>query len=190
MINVNRAEHVRSWSDLEFLPGALDGLALLTRSGIQVVVVTNQAIVNRGVVTRAALDRIHERMIAEIDRQDGAVQAFWSVPIGPMKVVPAGSRPRDSSSTRCPSWDRPVRRGDDRGPSARPGGGAPCRLPVDPAAQRTGSRTAPGYEPPVGCLAIVPGLLEAARFLTGSSANVICSRPWLARIEGARPRGR
>ncbi len=83
VINVNRAEHVRSWPELEFLPGALDGLALLARSDIPVVVVTNQAIVNRGVVTREALDGIHERMVAEIERRDGAIRDVLVCPHRP-----------------------------------------------------------------------------------------------------------
>ena len=71
VINVNRVDTSPHLVDLEFLPGVLDGLALLARSGLQVVVVTNQSIVNRGIVARDAVDRIHDRMVAEINGRAG-----------------------------------------------------------------------------------------------------------------------
>ncbi len=168
VINVNRAEHVRSWSDLEFLPGALDGLALLAQSGIPVVVVTNQAIVNRGVVTRAALDRIHERMIAEIDRQDGAIQDVLVCPHRPDEgcacrkpapglLIDAVAKLRIDPSDAVMIGDHP------RDLEAARRAGCPSILVLSGRAPEPLA----GYEPPIGCLAVVPGLLEAARFLTG-----------------------
>jgi D-glycero-D-manno-heptose 1,7-bisphosphate phosphatase len=168
VINVNRAEHVRTWSDLEFLPGALDGLALLARFGVPVVVVTNQAIVNRGLVMRDTLDRIHERMVAEVDRRGGAIRQVLICPhrseegcscrkpapgllvsaaadleIDPSEAVMIGDHPHDLEAARragCPSIL--VLSGRTDGP-----------LPDD--------------QLPIGCLAILPGLLQAARFVTG-----------------------
>ena len=43
----NRNDHVKSWEEFRFLPQALDGLAQLARSDLSIVVVTNQAIINR-----------------------------------------------------------------------------------------------------------------------------------------------
>jgi D-glycero-D-manno-heptose 1,7-bisphosphate phosphatase len=53
VINVNRPSHVTSWEELDFIAGALDALALLTRAGYRILVLTNQAIVNRGADRRS-----------------------------------------------------------------------------------------------------------------------------------------
>jgi D-glycero-D-manno-heptose 1,7-bisphosphate phosphatase len=83
VINANRADHVTSWEQFKLLPGALDGLALLTRHGFQIVVVTNQAIVNRGTITRAALDDLHGRLIDAVERHGGRIAAVLACPHRP-----------------------------------------------------------------------------------------------------------
>lgn len=63
VINANRADHVTSWREFELLPGALEGLRLLTEYRYRIFVVTNQAAVNRGLISRAGLEAIHRRMV-------------------------------------------------------------------------------------------------------------------------------
>lgn len=60
--------YVRSWAEFEFLPGAIPALAELSRQGAQLIVVTNQRGVARGILARAALDDIHQRMTAVLAR--------------------------------------------------------------------------------------------------------------------------
>jgi D-glycero-D-manno-heptose 1,7-bisphosphate phosphatase len=62
VINENRDDHVKSWAEFRFLPGALDALRLLTRQGFRIFVITNQACVNRGLAKPADVDDIHWRM--------------------------------------------------------------------------------------------------------------------------------
>lgn len=83
VLNVNRAGYVKSWAEFAFLPGALDALALLARHGATVVVVTNQSIVNRGLVSRPELDRLHHRMLAEVSRRGGRISAVFACPHRP-----------------------------------------------------------------------------------------------------------
>jgi histidinol-phosphate phosphatase family protein len=77
VINRNLPDGVISWDDFEFLPGALSGLALLREAGHQVVVVTNQANIGRGILTRAQLDEIHRRMHVEITAAGGVIDAIY-----------------------------------------------------------------------------------------------------------------
>ena len=77
VINRNLPDGVTSWDDFEFLPGALSGLALLREAGHQVVVVTNQANIRRGRLTRAQLDEIHRRMTAEVISAGGLIDAVY-----------------------------------------------------------------------------------------------------------------
>jgi len=77
VINRNLPDGVTSWGDFEFLPGALPGLALLRKAGHKVVVVTNQANIGRGRLTRAQLDEIHRRMTAEVISAGGMIDAVY-----------------------------------------------------------------------------------------------------------------
>jgi D-glycero-D-manno-heptose 1,7-bisphosphate phosphatase len=58
----NRADHIRSWRDFEFVPGAIDAIASLRRAGAKVFVVTNQGAVGRGLMTQGDLANIHAKM--------------------------------------------------------------------------------------------------------------------------------
>jgi D-glycero-D-manno-heptose 1,7-bisphosphate phosphatase len=80
VINVNRADHVKSWEEFEFLPGAVEAVVELSRAGLDVFVITNQAIVNRGLVPRAIVDWIHPRMQNAVAERGGRITAVASCP--------------------------------------------------------------------------------------------------------------
>lgn len=67
----NRADHVKSWDEFVFLPGAVDALAQLSRAGFYVVVVTNQAVINRGIISAETVHEIHRRMTQAVERAGG-----------------------------------------------------------------------------------------------------------------------
>lgn len=73
-------EYVTSWAEFEFLPGALDGLRLLARTGAPLVVVTNQRGIARGRMTEADLADIHRRMTAEVTAAGGRIDAVYFCP--------------------------------------------------------------------------------------------------------------
>lgn len=64
VINHNRPDHVKDWSEFQFLPGALTALRLLTHAGFRIFIVTNQAAVGRGLMPVEALEQIHARLRA------------------------------------------------------------------------------------------------------------------------------
>lgn len=80
VINVNRADHVKSWNEFSFIPGALESIRRLTETGMPIFVVTNQAIVNRKLVTPETIDEIHGRMTAEIEKAGGLITKVYYCP--------------------------------------------------------------------------------------------------------------
>jgi D-glycero-D-manno-heptose 1,7-bisphosphate phosphatase len=80
VINLNRQNHVLDWEDFEFEEGALEALRLLHQAGNQVFVVTNQAAIGRGLASAAQIERLHERMLEEIQYAGGQVQAVLYCP--------------------------------------------------------------------------------------------------------------
>jgi D-glycero-D-manno-heptose 1,7-bisphosphate phosphatase len=80
VINLNRADHVKSWDEFEFIPGALNSIAELTTTGLPIFVVTNQAAVNRGLLSVDELAGIHSRMLAEVERVGGHIKQVYYCP--------------------------------------------------------------------------------------------------------------
>ena len=83
VINENHPDHVKRWSEFRFLPGAPEAIARLSRAGVRVFVITNQAIINRGTVSRDTVDAINEQMIEEIGRRGGRIEAVAYCPHRP-----------------------------------------------------------------------------------------------------------
>ena len=79
----NRSDHVKSWDEYRFLPGVKSGLAALSQLGLPIVIVTNQAIVNRGIVTAGVVEDIHQRMVAEVTAAAGRIDRIFYCPHRP-----------------------------------------------------------------------------------------------------------
>ncbi len=77
-----RGEYVRFWKDWQWLPGAKEAVALLKRAGYEVIVVSNQAGIARGVMSTNDLAEIHGRMKAEIREAGGEIDAIYFCPHG------------------------------------------------------------------------------------------------------------
>ncbi len=83
VINANREDHVKSWAEFQFLPGAPEAVARLSHAGVRVFVITNQAIINRGVVSRSTVDAINQQMVREVERRGGRIEAVAYCPHRP-----------------------------------------------------------------------------------------------------------
>jgi len=88
----NRDDHVKSWQEFVFLAGVLDALASLANSDLSIVVITNQAIVNRRIVSANVVEDIHRRMVTAIELAGGRVD----------RVVYCPHRPDEGCSCRKP----------------------------------------------------------------------------------------
>jgi D-glycero-D-manno-heptose 1,7-bisphosphate phosphatase len=75
--------YVREPAEFRWLPGALEGLALLRRAGLRLTVATNQAGVGRGLMSLEQLQAVHERMQAEAAAHGGALDAVLYCPHAP-----------------------------------------------------------------------------------------------------------
>src|SRR2546421_6753514 len=80
VINRRRLDHVKSWQEFEFLPGALDALAQLRRMGLRAVVITNQSAIGRGLISEEQLFSIHEQMTSLIAGAGGLIERIYICP--------------------------------------------------------------------------------------------------------------
>ena len=80
VINVERADYVKSWDEFQFLPGALSGIRRLTELGCRLFVVTNQAGIHRGIMPVATVTDIHRRMRDAIYDHGGRIDGVFFCP--------------------------------------------------------------------------------------------------------------
>jgi D-glycero-D-manno-heptose 1,7-bisphosphate phosphatase len=83
VINRNRSDYVKSWEEFEFLPRSLEALRMLAEHEAKVVVVTNQSVVGRGIISPDELERIHARMKEEVEAYGGRIDAVLCCPHSP-----------------------------------------------------------------------------------------------------------
>lgn len=75
-----RASYVRNWGEWEWLSGALEALRLFRDAGYRVIVVSNQAGINRGAMTHSDLAMVHDRMNVEVERAGGRIDRIYICP--------------------------------------------------------------------------------------------------------------
>jgi D-glycero-D-manno-heptose 1,7-bisphosphate phosphatase len=84
IINRMRTDYVKSWEELELVPGSLDAVARLSAAGREVIIVTNQSAIGRGLVSVQTVDEIHRRLEDAIRERGGSVRAFLLCPHTPL----------------------------------------------------------------------------------------------------------
>lgn len=74
------AEYVRRWDDWSWSPGAREALLLLREAGYRVLIASNQPGIGRNVITNRDLTVVHDRMLTEIRRAGGEIEAIYCCP--------------------------------------------------------------------------------------------------------------
>jgi len=63
--------------DFQLLPAACEGIGLLNKSGIKVIMVTNQSVIAPGYFTKAMLDMIHRKMMRDLVQHQAHIDAIY-----------------------------------------------------------------------------------------------------------------
>lgn len=81
VINRHRpGDYVKNWGEFQFLPGTRCAIARLTAAGYRVLVVTNQACIGKELISWAMMQEIHTRMMREVARAGGRIEAVLCCP--------------------------------------------------------------------------------------------------------------
>jgi D-glycero-D-manno-heptose 1,7-bisphosphate phosphatase len=75
-----KGDYVKNWQEFEFLDGAIEGLKLLTKKGYEFYIVTNQAGIARGLMTEAALKKIHRNMLIKFKEKGIKIKQIYYCP--------------------------------------------------------------------------------------------------------------
>ncbi len=92
VINEDRPDYVKSWEEFSFIPGAIEAIKALTEAKYEMVIVTNQAGIGKGVVSKIAVEEINRRMVGGIEEGGGKILAVYVCP----------HRPEDACKCRKP----------------------------------------------------------------------------------------
>lgn len=82
-INEDSAEYVKSPSEWQPLPGALEAIARLNHAGWHVVVASNQSGLGRGLFDVASLNAMHAKMHTMLAAVGGRIDAIFYCPHAP-----------------------------------------------------------------------------------------------------------
>lgn len=69
--------YVRNWSEFEFLKGVLKAMPILARKFDCIVVVTNQQGIAKGIMTTEALNKVHAKMLEEVEKVEGRIDKVY-----------------------------------------------------------------------------------------------------------------
>lgn len=103
-INVEK-HYLSSPGQVELLPGVAEGIQLMQRLGLTVVVVTNQSAIGRGYFGLDTLDRIHQRLHELLANHGASLDAIYVCP----------HRPDEGCSCRKPAPGLARKAGDEFG---------------------------------------------------------------------------
>jgi len=71
---------IRSWSQVEFLPRALDGLRLLAKGHFGVLVIADRPCVGKGLLSAHELQRLTQRLLLEVALEHGRIDKVYCCP--------------------------------------------------------------------------------------------------------------
>lgn len=111
VLNVERG-YVHRIEDFEWLPGVTDALRRLADSGFELVVVTNQAGIAKGLYDEAQYRRLTRHMREQLDREGIALAGVYHCPHHPQAALPAYAR---SCECRKPAPGLLLRAADELG---------------------------------------------------------------------------
>ena len=83
VINRDSPDYIKCRAEFHPLPGSLGAIARLTQLGVRVIVVTNQSVINRGMVPPAELAAIHDRLRRSVADHGGRITDIFFCPHRP-----------------------------------------------------------------------------------------------------------
>jgi|ETNmetMinimDraft_13_1059891.scaffolds.fasta_scaffold155555_1 D-glycero-D-manno-heptose 1,7-bisphosphate phosphatase len=81
-ININ-THHLNRVEDLQLIPGAGEAIAHLNSADYPVIIITNQSVIARGLLTEIGLTEIHEELKRQLSAYNASIDAIYHCPHHP-----------------------------------------------------------------------------------------------------------
>lgn len=82
-ISKDSPNHIKSWDEVHFFPNSKQAIKLLNDNGFNIIIITNQSVIARGMVTVEELDNIHNKMIDELEEYGCKIHKIYYCPHHP-----------------------------------------------------------------------------------------------------------
>jgi D-glycero-D-manno-heptose 1,7-bisphosphate phosphatase len=83
VINIDSKDYIKSPDEWVAIQGSLSAIAKLNQAGYHVVIATNQSAIARGLISEKMLDRIHAKMLFEVNKHGGKILDIFYCPHHP-----------------------------------------------------------------------------------------------------------
>jgi len=80
VINRDSPNYIKSWEEYEFLPDSLEAIKRLALNEFTTIIITNQSVINRKMVSRKGLEHIHTMMKTAIQAHGGEIKDIFYCP--------------------------------------------------------------------------------------------------------------
>jgi D,D-heptose 1,7-bisphosphate phosphatase len=70
-------DYIKNWNEFEFIPGAIEGLKILSKHNYRLVIISNQAGVNKGLFTKKSLDGLTKKMLEVLKKQGVEIEKIY-----------------------------------------------------------------------------------------------------------------
>lgn len=83
VINRDSPDYIKSWEEFEFLSGSIEAIKLLNLNGFTTIIITNQSVINRNMVSKEGLEYIHALMKKAVKSGGGDIKDIFYCPHTP-----------------------------------------------------------------------------------------------------------
>ncbi|MBW2252699.1 MAG: D-glycero-beta-D-manno-heptose 1,7-bisphosphate 7-phosphatase [Deltaproteobacteria bacterium] len=80
VINLDSSDYIKSWSEFKFIPRSIEAIKELTLKGFNAIVITNQSVINRNMVSDKGLEYILTMMKNEVRSGGGLINDIFICP--------------------------------------------------------------------------------------------------------------
>ncbi|VEN72808.1 D-glycero-beta-D-manno-heptose-1,7-bisphosphate 7-phosphatase [Candidatus Desulfarcum epimagneticum] len=80
VINQDSADYIKSREEFKWIPGSLEAIRILTAEGFSVILITNQSVIGRKMVTAPGLDAIHAMLVQKVESAGGKILDIFFCP--------------------------------------------------------------------------------------------------------------
>ncbi len=83
VINRKKEKYVKNINEFEFLPKIFEAIKIINELDFKIIIITNQSVINRNIISKEELDKIHEYMLKKFNEKSCQILKIYYCPHKP-----------------------------------------------------------------------------------------------------------
>ncbi len=83
VINIDSPDYIKCEDEFHFIQGSAEAIAIMTRAGFDIIIITNQSAIGRNMITSGVLDTIFNKMKHGVKQAGGTIKDIFYCPHTP-----------------------------------------------------------------------------------------------------------